>query len=255
MPESDKTRYVFTRNMRFVFTEIYFPRRAAYQGEIFNALRHGYDENVVKDYLSLNIEALLNEFSIYPALFDPKEFARQQRRKTLPSIAEAEQRISMYKHAFAGWSEYIVNGVFFSSQDGKMYEEATQVIRIMFLFASSFTTMAQEADCSDVLRSMLFWLIARQGRPYHRKPWHATEKARFIAEFQPWPKKKKAFIQQYFAAVAKEVHQWIDDRVLFTFGYLVRRFSEKVLIEKLYEEEIWVMNMFDPVLNVTKRVD
>lgn len=68
MPE--KTRYIFARSEQSIFSEIYFPKRAAYYGTIFNALRKGYDEEVVKIYLRDNVQELLNDFRDYLALFD-----------------------------------------------------------------------------------------------------------------------------------------------------------------------------------------
>lgn len=254
MPTLEETRYVFTRSERHIFTEIYFPKRVAYQGAIFNALRFGYDENEVKTYLHRNVSKLLTEFSIYPALFDPHEYIAIRRRLTAPSIDEAHQRIDMYQSPFKGWSVYTVDGVFFGA-DGKMYEEATQVVRLMFRFKSSFTTQSTDAQCEDVLRSIIFWAISQQGRLNEHKPWSVAEKAQFIARHKPWPKRKLAFAKRYFTDVAKEVDKWVDDRALFIFGYLVRRFSENVLVEHLYEEEIWVTSHFDPLLNVIRRVE
>lgn len=154
-----KTRYVFARSEQSIFTEIYFPKRAAYQGTIFNALRRGYREAHVKKYLNDHIEALLNEFKSYPALFDPNDLATIPRIKAPVSLKEAKERVRIYKSPFEGWSVYSVDGVFFDKK-GKMYEEATQVVRIMFRFTSSFTDVAREVDCGDVLRCILFWLIA-----------------------------------------------------------------------------------------------
>lgn len=82
-----------------------------------------------------------------------------------------------------------------------------------------------------------------------------AEKRWFIASHEPWPKKKLAFAKCYYAPIAKEVNQWIDDRALFIFSYLVKEFGEKVLAEQLYEKEIWVTNLFDQNLNVVRRVE
>ena len=150
-----ETRYVFARSERGIFCEIYFPKRAAYMGRIFNALRFGLNENKVKLYLRNNVRALLDEFQGYPALFDPHNYSTTKLRTTTPSLEEALERVEMYRSPFAGWSVYSVDGVFLK-QDGRMDEEAVQAVRIMFRFESSFETHAARANCSDVLRSILF---------------------------------------------------------------------------------------------------
>ena len=254
MPEPE-TRYPFARSERGIFCEIYFPKRAAYMGKIFDSLRYGLNEKVVKKYLHRNVQALLDEFRSYPALFDPNNYSTTKPRTTSSSLEEARERIEMYKSPFAGWSIYSADGVFFIEieKEGKvkMDEEAVQVVRIMFRFKSSFKTQAEEANCNDVLRSILFWVIGQQGRLH--KAWSAEEKRKFIARHEPWSKHKKVFAEQYFTDIAKEVTRWIDDRALFVFGYLVRQFWEHVLAEKMYEAEIWVSSLFDQLLNVVKR--
>ncbi len=194
----------------------------------------------------------MEEFRIYPALFDPQDYTRLHRRHTLPSVEEALARIDMYKSPFGGWSMYSVDGVFFDKQ-GKMYEEATQVVRIMFRFKSAFEEVARAADCLDVLRCLIFWAIRRHTLINERKLWSKPEEKLFLASQAPWPAKKQAFVEQYYRPVLQELHQWFDDRALFVFGYLVRQFAENVLAEELYEEEIWVTSIFEQHLNVIRR--
>lgn len=98
MPE--KTQYTFARSEQSIFSEIYFPKHAAYQGTIFGALQKGYSGEVVKIYLKENVQELLTEFKDYPALFDPNDYTRVRRVKTPVSVAEAEKRIEMYISPF-----------------------------------------------------------------------------------------------------------------------------------------------------------
>ncbi len=247
------TSYQFARSGRGIFTEIYFPKRAAYYGTIFDALRYGYNEDRVKEYLRVNVKALLQEFQAFPSLFDPNEYTATSRRKAMPSIEEAYKRIDMYHSPFQGWSVYSVDGVFFD--EGKPIEEATQVVRLIFKMESSFTNQAAEAGCLDVLRSTLFWVIGQQGRPDEHKGWSKTEMAHYLNRHAPWAKQKRAFVQKYFTDIAKEAAQWTGDRALFIFCYLVRQFWEQVLKEEMYEAEIWVASSFDLQLNVIKRIE
>ena len=59
MPTAEKV-YFFNSSERSLFVEIYFPKRAAYYGAIFGALRKGYDENLVIIYMERKAEALIN---------------------------------------------------------------------------------------------------------------------------------------------------------------------------------------------------
>lgn len=248
--------YSFTRSERSIFTEIYFPKRAAYQGAVFDALRFGFDESTVKTYLHKNIRALRDEFKRLPSILDPHEYTAPERRKTIPSLEESRARIDMYKSPYKGWSVYSVDGMFFDEDTGQKFEEATQVVRILFRFQSStkIQKATSQAQCHDVLRSILFWVIAQQGRLNDHKGWSDAEKTQFIARHEPWPDAKRAFVEQHFTEIAREAAQWSGDRALLIFGYLVRQFWQNVIEQKMFEAEIWVTSFFDQQLNVIERV-
>ena len=253
MPTSDIV-YHLARSERGISTEIYFPRKAAYQGAIFDALRLGYKEGIVKQYLEKNAKALLGELGgDYPRLFNPHRYGESPLNKSEKlSPGMAKKRIGMYKSPFQGWSMYTVDGVFFG-EDDKVFEETTQVVRLMFRFRSSFQAEAEAAHAKDVPRAILFWVMARRGRLNEHVAWNADEEERFLEELTPWPVGKLAFAKTYFIPIVKEVQKWIDDCALFLFGYLVRSFSAQVLAEGMYEEEIWIASFFHFTLNVVRR--
>ncbi|MEK9184946.1 MAG: hypothetical protein AAB866_02150, partial [Patescibacteria group bacterium] len=141
----------------------------------------------------------------------------------MPSENEALERINMYKSPFKGWSTYSVDGVFFDDE-GKLIEEATQVVRAMFRFGSSFAKQAMDDECSDVLRAILFWIISQHGRGYNHKVWGKEEQAQFLASHKPWPKQQGIFVKKYYTDIAIETGKWLDDREIFVFCYLVRKF-------------------------------
>ena len=257
---AEKAIYYFGRSEQSLFCEIYFPKKVAHQGAIFKALEDGYNAEIVKKYLHDHVALLLEEFKTYPALLDPKDYTKISRVKTSVSEEQAKKRINMYESPFKGWSIYTVDGVWFNedkkSEDyGKPAEETTQIVRVMFRFQSSFEEIANEANCEDVLRNILFTTIAKQGRLYDYKIWGSEEKRWFLKDHPPWPKGKRDFIKRYYTPIAKEINKWIDDRALFVFGYLVRKFAQNVLIRDLYEKEIWVTSLFGQNLNVVYRVD
>lgn len=245
--------YVYDRGERGIFAEIYFPRRVAAQGTIFNALKDGYQENVVRTYLEQNIEKLFDELHEYRHVFYPRAYTQKQRERTTPTIEDAKERINMYRSPFFGWSDYVVQGVFFGA-GGAMIEEATQVIRLIFRFGSSFTDTAAKAHCSDVLRAMLARAIMRQSRIGGRAAWYKEEKAQFIRQHQPWPKPKIEFAEKYFEPIVKESVKWMEDCLLFVFGYMVRQFAENLSEAGHPEEEIWVTSFFNLTINVMRQL-
>lgn len=251
---TSETSYLFRRNEYCIFVEIYFPKRAAYYGAVFNALRYGYDEKVVKKYLRDNAIALLEEFSAFPDLFNPGRYTATKSRKESVSLEEALERIAMYESFFKGWSTHTVDGVFFDSNDNPI-EEATQVVRVIFRLKSSSIDLAKEAECEDVLRAILFWALSWRSRLQEHKMWSIAEQNQFIARHKPWPKKKLAFAKQHFQSIVREVVKWTDDSVFFVFCYLARKFWKNVIKEKLSEEEIWVTSLFNLGLNVVERID
>jgi|SRR3972149_5247892 len=209
--QGKKERYEFQRGYRGVFAEIYFPKKVVHQGTIFNALREGYYENKVKDYLCLNIDTLLEELQDYPDLFDPDQykFDKPIQGAIIIGPKEAKERIDKYRSPFKGWSLYQVDGVFFDEEDN-LIEEATQVVRVIFRYESPLAQEAVSAGCKDVLRSMMFWTISYQGRLDDHIPWSRGELNRYLLHHEPWSNKKRAFAEQYFSVVAMKTQQWID---------------------------------------------
>lgn len=252
------TTYVYRRGQHGIFSEVYFPRRVAAQGTVFSALQEGHEEGIVKEYLTVHAEELLEEIKEYQQMFDPHQCdEKPKKRQVPPSSDEARERIAMYKSPFYGWSNYVADGVFWSKKEGqmeKMVEEATQVIRIMFLFTSSFNEQAQAAGCQDVLRAMVFQAITRQVLIAQKTLWDKAEQTKFIKRYEPWAKDKLSFVKQHFVPVAKEVAKWMDDCWLFMFGYLVRQFADRLLSVGYPEEEIWVSNFFNLTVNVMQEV-
>jgi hypothetical protein len=247
-------RYILSSSDSGTSAEIYFPKRAAYQGAIFDALRNGFYESAVKEYLTNNAAELIEELRDWSQVLDPLKYASEKPLFRALSVADVVARIGMYRSVFKGYSMYTVEGVFFSDQTQTIYEEATQVVRLTFRFQSALEEEAKAADCKDMLRSLSRWLIDYDIRLNCHYSWAPSEKARFLAERDHWPAAQLAFAERHFEAVAKEVEKWTDDCGLFVFGYLVRKFSRNVLTQNMSEEEIWVVSSYDPCLNVVKRV-
>lgn len=252
MMQKLETVYVFNPSSHGIFCEIYFPKKTAHQGTIFKALREGYDARIVRKYLKDNITEIMYELEAYPRLFDPTQYMRKYTSQRPITEQEAKRRIKIYKSPFFGWSMYPVDGVFFSNK-GKLIEENTQVVRIMFKFQSIKRGIFKKNRCLDVLRAMLLWTIRKQNLLDEQNLWSEVEQERFIEEHKEWNKRKLRYVKRHFAFIAREVARWIDDCALFIFGYLVRQFSENVIVENLREEEIWTVSFFNMTVNVIQR--
>lgn len=239
---------------RGVFAEVYFPRRVAAQGTIFTALSEGHKEAEVKDYLQANVDVLLQELPQHLQVFEPHGRKPTTKRKYKPTREDALARIAEYKSPFFGWSNYVVDGVFWG-KDGKMVEEATQVIRLMFNFESVYASEAARAGCQDVIRAMLFWMINRGVRLAEVARWDKAELKRFMREYEPFTQRKKVFAEKYFEPVAREVYKWMADWFLFVFGYLVRQFSEELARRGKPEEEIWVTMFTNLIVSSMKKIE
>ena len=251
-----RINYLYRRGQHGIFSEIYFPRRVAAQGTIFTALEEGHKEDIVKAYLNTHVEELLEELKEYQQIFGSHQFG--EKRKKAYSLNDAKERITSYKSPFFGWSNYVVDGVFWSkkrTQEEKMIEEPTQVIRIMFLATTSFAEKANVMQCQDVLRAIIFQTITRQILINQKTFWDKAEQSRFIKNYGLWAKEKLAFAKQHFVPVAQEVNKWMDDCWLFMFGYLVRQFSERLLNAGYPEEEIWVANFYNLTVNIMQQVE
>jgi hypothetical protein len=247
-------KYVLSSSDSGSAAEIYFPKRAAYQGAIFDALRKGFYEREVKEYLALNAAELIDELRDWAQILEPLKYTSDRPLFRQLSAQDVKARIEMYRSVFKGYSVYSVDGVFFSEDTQTVYEEAIQVVRLMFRFESQLEAEAKRTDCKDMLRSLSRWLIDYDIRLNHHYSWAPQEKERFLAEHTHWPASQLAFAEQHFEAVAKEVEKWTDDCGLFVFGFLVRKFSKNVLVQGMSEEVIWVVSSYDPCMNVVRRI-
>lgn len=264
MPER---KYDFRRSDRGLLVEIYFPYRAAYQGNIFDSLEKGVHEDKVRHELKQALDSgLLLDLHDYQRMLDPDHYqdqskqrrgtARQQRHKG------AEERIALYQSPFTGWSLYTVHGNFWNPKSQELVEEATQVIRIIFRFRRrdgvsdtfDFDRAAEQQNCRDVTRAIILWTITDRYRIDSWREWHVQAKETFLQTRNSWNGDKQAFAEQYFTEVSREVVHWLDDCDLFIFGYLVRSFARHVLEREKHEQEIWVTSLTDLNINVIERI-
>lgn len=276
---TDHIGYVFQPRDPSIYCEIYFPHKAAYQGEIYKALLEGRDPDKVKQYLKKSADVgLIEELAIYPPLLNPDLYSGQKEKIAGGDLTRAKARIDQYRSSFAGWSMYTVAGVFFGdnkqmpptlrpTQRLEAVEELVQVLRLIFRFSKRdldqtgdpLLAAALSAGCGDVYRTIVFRTISRMERVLGLHPWATSERDRFLTQHRHWKtpqlQHKYDFMRQYFSDIAREAEHWLDDCSLFVFGFLVRRFGQEVLQqrEEKQEAEIWVTHFLNLSVNVTLR--
>ncbi len=103
--------YEFNPSEHGIFVEIYLPKKAEFQGTLYQALTEGFDiENVRLHFRekSGRIDAFLQ------------------------GHYSCEGRLEQMQQVFYGYSMYEVDGVYYDAKSKKTFEERNQVIRIMF---------------------------------------------------------------------------------------------------------------------------
>ncbi len=144
--DTDQVGYVFQPRDPSVYCEIYFPHKAAYQGEIYDALLGGSDPDTVRGYLKESVnKGLVEELAVYPPLLNPDLYSGRKKKCAGDAKVRAKVRIDQYRSSFAGWSMHTVAGVFFGenkqlpptlrpTQRLEAAEEMVQVLRLIFRF-------------------------------------------------------------------------------------------------------------------------
>lgn len=99
-----------------VFVELYLPKKAKYQGKLYEALTNGLRLGLVKE----NFRRKKEEIATF--------------LKRYSEVGEyTDDRINNIEPSYYGYSMYEVDGVFFNHNKRTIAEERTQIIRILFL--------------------------------------------------------------------------------------------------------------------------
>jgi hypothetical protein len=206
--------YKFNYGQPGHFVEIYLPKKAVYQGTLYDTLTKGFDLDVVRAHFREN------EAGIKAFLKDNEEL----RNYTTDQI----ERLSP---AFNGYSLYELDGVFRSprmpAELDRLYEERVQVVRLMFLPPEELIANVGDSDKERQLaarRYIRFWT-------------------------QDWDEYRADLDRSSCNGARQEIghrlHDWLKDVGLFLHGYILFKLCET--IEKLStdgavnpEEEIWL---------------
>lgn len=224
-----------------VFAELYLPKKAHYQGLLYETLTDGIDVERVRAHLRGNrheIQTYLTGAAPYwdiagPGGASPEEFL-------------TEEFIDQFPDLLHGYTMYEVDGVFRSPHTGAVVEERTQIIRLMFItnldeqFARLSFVNYSNRDAAGLL-----------ARSYLRSPhW---DRHKFLDDHQLFSS-ARVFDQAQASEIVRVTADWARSIAVFLFGYVVHDICEG--LKKLNqdqridaEEEIWVTFFWNLIIN------
>jgi hypothetical protein len=205
-----------------VFVEIYLPKRADFQGRLYDALTQGFDLEAVREHFRAP---------------EKKDRVRELFRHYDPELALADGRLEELREVFFGYSVYEVDGVFRGAQGGpRAYEERDQVLRV--IFKPDYPGIAERSGSTvEAVRQ-----IAHERFHGYRE---SLEDGLASSQGRSEEPKKR---------VVREIRRWMEDVSVFLFGYVVYELCERIaeLREegvRRPEEEIWVTSFWAMTVN------
>jgi hypothetical protein len=215
--------YQYQRNEAGLFTELYLPKRAEFQGTLYKVLTEGFDLDKLKAH-----------------------FRDPHRQPGIRRMLRGYSRVENYtdvdveelRPLFFGYSLYEVDGVYHSPARG-IIEERTQVIR--FLLKPDVEELLARCEAGADRRGEAV-LLARE---FLRSP--TLERESFLlAEGSHITERLRDRLPNYLAGV-DYLDRWMNQVRMFLFGYVVYEICARILelhreerlsAEQL-EEEIW----------------
>lgn len=218
--------YEFCTAEAAIFVEVYLPKRAIFQGELYDALSEGFDPDVVRQYLQDHRQEIRDKY------------LRGSYSGYLSDDYDKDPVESMGR-IMGGYSLYEVDGVFFNTEKRRIDEERTQVIRIFF----------RPDPIPDVLQAQPK-LKNKIVRDYLRT---TDDRSTFAEAFKKQTPLAPDLVPDVDTLVAF-LERWEAQVALFVFGFIVFKLGEK--IKKLREQkgieeedEIWVTSFWNLVVN------
>ncbi len=212
--------YRFNYGLPGLFVEIYLPKKALYQGELYDTLTMGFDLDAVRHHFREHA----NDIKAF--LRDNKEFGDYQ-----------ETQVERLAPSYEGYSLYELDGVFCSRSTNKSFrsenhprkdqliEERVQVIRVMFLAPVDSLPGDPRSRAFAARRFLRFWT-------------HDLDEYEADLRISGRPAED--------VGLAKSLKGWLDDVGLFIHGYLLFKICQRIhLLDKAGsienpEQEIWL---------------
>lgn len=203
-----------------IFVELYLPKKSEYQGTLFDTLTSGFKLSLVKQHFLGDKRLQINQL-----LANYKEFSNY-----------SDKQIKRMRQLFWGYSMYEVDGVFFSSmQPEKIFEENTQVIRMIFL-----------ADLQHIRQSL--------NLPVKKLSKIRAIVSKYLSVNSIECKKMLKSKNKIERKISKLVDCWTEEVGLFLFGYVIFEICTRIRELNLdknreLEEEIWLSSFWNLRIN------
>ena len=212
--------YAFNPSEHGIFVEIYLPKKAEFQGTLYQALTEGFDIEMVR-----------------------KHFQEKQERINafLQGHYSCEGRIETMRQVFFGYSMYEVDGVYYDVKNKKTFEERNQVIRVMFKpDLESVDIGALPADRAQTVTK----LFVR----------HAGKTESFPSDHPQIYLNVPEDERQLISRLLVYLEAWKYDVALFVLGYIVFEICERIqelgmVKGKDAEEEVLVTSFWNLTVN------
>lgn len=225
-----------------VFVELYLPRKAVFQGMLYDALTAGFRLEKVKEHF-LNSDPVRQQQirSLLGKSWTVTDFTRED--------------IEEFRRVYFGYSLYDVNGVFLKSKsrtpgelpaedaDFEVVEETSQVVRMVFKY-----------PCANEPTVAVDFLMLALQRPL-------SEMAQFADLHREEIMRVAGAQAQQVFALLEDLERWLMYVGLFVFGYLIYHICEGILHlhetdrvqidpADLLQDEIWVTSSWSMSMNV-----
>jgi hypothetical protein len=212
--------YAFNPSEHGIFVEIYLPKKAEFQGTLYQALTEGFDIEKVRSHFQANRDRI-NAF--------------------LQGHYSCEGRIDAMQQVFFGYSMYEVDGVYYDPKNKRTFEERNQVIRVMFkpdLDAVNLSTLPVERA-----QTVTKLFVRHAGKTQDFPEGHPQIYLNASEE-------EKALISNLLA----HLEAWKYDVALFVLGYIVFEICERIQELGMVkgtnaEEEILVTSFWNLTVN------
>lgn len=226
-----------------VFVELYLPRKAVFQGVLYNALTSGFLLENVKSHFLKN---------------DPirQRHIRSLLGKSWTMADYTPQDIQRFRRVFFGYSLYDVNGVFLKSPDRasgapradddshyQIAEETTQVVRMVFKY-----------PCAIESPMAIDFLMLALRRPL-------SDMSQFTQSHCEEIQATAGADAEHIFELLADLEEWLKYVGLFVFGFLIYHICEGILNvgesakkqidpADLLQDEIWVTTSWSTSMNV-----
>ncbi|MBM3802314.1 MAG: hypothetical protein FJW26_08400 [Acidimicrobiia bacterium] len=217
--------YAFNPSEHGIFVEIYLPKKAEFQGTLYQALTEGFDVDKVRSHFQAKRERI-NAF--------------------LRGHYNCDGRIESMQQVFYGYSMYEVDGVYYDARNKKTFEERNQVIRVMF--KPGLEAVGLRALPAERVQTVTKLFVRHAGKAENFPGDHPQI---FLGASED----ERAEIARLLACL----EAWKYDVALFVLGYIVFEICERIQElgmqkGKEAEEEILVTSFWNLTVNRIVRV-